>query len=219
MTTPPSLRIPRNLAHIYVSPRRRAQKTLELLQVGCREKAPLGTTARTPRLTNPHLGQSRNHPDIREWDYGSYEGITSAEIRAQRATASLPTWDIWRDGCPDGESPEQVTERVDRLIADIRTKYHAPVIGKAKREAPPGDVLIVAHGHILRAFAMRWWGRRCRMDRRFLLEAGGVGTLSYEHKNLEEPAILLGGAFMVDVVENSARDEKGDVIGEGGGGY
>lgn len=146
--------------------------------------------------------------NIREWDYGSYEGITSAQIRSDRKAAGLPEWDIWRDGCPDGESPEQVTERIDALISDIRSKYHGPVIGKDKKEAGPGDVLIVAHGHILRAFAMRWVGKTLQDGPTFLLEAGGVGTLSYEHKSLEEPAILLGGAFMVDVVENSVEDEK-----------
>jgi broad specificity phosphatase PhoE len=147
-------------------------------------------------------------PDIREWDYGSYEGITSHEIQAQRKKDGLEPWDIWRDGCPDGESPEDVTARLDRLIKDIREKWHSPVIGKPKGEAGPSDVLLVAHGHILRAFAMRWVGKTLRDGPTFLLEAGGVGTLSYEHKSIEEPAILLGGSFMVDVVESAAEDEK-----------
>jgi broad specificity phosphatase PhoE len=102
-------------------------------------------------------------------------------------------------------SPEDVTKRVDRLIAEIREKYHAPVIGKAKDEAGPGDVLIVAHGHILRAFAMRWSNETLSTGPIFLLEAGGVGTLSYEHHNINEPAILLGGAFMVDMIETAAN--------------
>ncbi len=105
-------------------------------------------------------------------------------------------------------SPEQVTYRLDRLIAEIRKKYHAPVIGKPKGQTPPGDVLLVAHGHILRAFAMRWAGKTLQDGPTFLLEAGGVGTLSYEHHNLEEPAILLGGGFMVDAVE------KGEEVGK-----
>ena len=113
--------------------------------------------------------------------------------------------------CKDSQmsrSPEQVTERLDRLIQEIREKFHAPVIGKPRHSAPPGDVLLVAHGHILRAFAMRWAGKTLQDGPTFLLEAGGVGTLSYEHHRLEEPAILLGGGFMVDVVENSAADQK-----------
>lgn len=104
-------------------------------------------------------------------------------------------------------SPEQVTERLDRLISEIRSKFHSPVIGRKDKPLPPGDVLIVAHGHILRAFAMRWAGKTLQDGPIFLLEAGGVGTLSYEHHSLDEPAILLGGSFMVDVVENSAQDE------------
>lgn len=74
-------------------------------------------------------------------------------------------------------SPEDVTNRLDRLIQDIRDRWHKPVIGAAKREAKNGDVLIVAHGHILRAFAMRWAGKTLQDGPTFLLEAGGVGTL------------------------------------------
>ena len=102
-----------------------------------------------------------------------------------------------------GRSPEQVTTRIDRLIKEIREKFHAPVIGKPKGTAAPGDVLLVAHGHILRAFAMRWAGKTLQDGPIFLLEAGGVGTLSYEHHQLDEPAILLGGGFMVDAIEAS----------------
>lgn len=141
--------------------------------------------------------------------------MTSVQIREQREKDGLAAWDIWRDGCPGGESPQQVTERIDRLIDEIRSKYHAPVIGKPKHEpstnctsvTPAGDVLLVAHGHILRAFAMRWVKKTLEDGPTFLLEAGGVGTLSYEHHNLEEPAILLGGGFMVDVVENETKNE------------
>jgi sedoheptulose-bisphosphatase len=146
--------------------------------------------------------------DVREWDYGDYEGLTSKTIREQRLKNGEGSWDIWRDGCPGGESPEQIKTRLDRVIKEIRDKYHAPAIGKPKGEAPPSDVLIVAHGHILRAFAARWVGREVHDNPSLLLEAGGVGTLSYEHHSLDEPAILLGGAFMVDVVENAATDAK-----------
>lgn len=112
----------------------------------------------------------------------------------------------------DYRSPEQVTERLDRLIKDIREKFHAPAIGKKPGSAPASDVLLVAHGHILRAFAMRWAGKTLQDGPIFLLEAGGVGTLSYEHHSLDEPAILLGGGFMVDVVEKEA-DEKERELG------
>ena len=145
--------------------------------------------------------------DIREWDYGDYEGLTSAQIKGQREKAGEKVWDIWRDGCPGGESPADVTKRLDRLIKDIRTRFHDEAIGKPKGEAPISDVLLVAHGHILRAFAMRWIGRELTDGVSLLLEgmritistlvrpllktaAGGVGTMSYEHRSLHEPAIL-----------------------------
>jgi broad specificity phosphatase PhoE len=147
--------------------------------------------------------------DIREWDYGDYEGLTSPEIRKIRAEQGFEgTWDIWRDGCPGGESPQDVTERLDRLIAEIREKYHRAALDDPKGEsAANSNVLIVAHGHILRAFAMRWAGKTLQEGPAFLLEAGGVGTLSYEHHNIDEPAILLGGAFAVELVEKGALSE------------
>ncbi|KAJ1325563.1 sedoheptulose-bisphosphatase [Microdochium nivale] len=203
--------VPAQLAHIYVSPRKRAQRTLELLNLELDEPYPWqlhGDKPEQQRGQGRDPAQSRAcgarvqiTEDIREWDYGDYEGITSAEIRDRREQAGLPrTWDIWADGCPGGESPEDVTQRVDRLIVDIRSRFHAPCIGKPEsgREAHQGDVLIVAHGHILRAFAMRWAKQGLQDGPLFLMEAGGVGTLSYEHKNIDEPAILLGGAFSVN---------------------
>lgn len=116
---------------------------------------------------------------VREWDYGDYEGITSKEIRAQRAAQGIEgRWDIWKDGCPGGESPADITKRLDDLIAEIREKYHAPALDAAgSASAPKGDILIVAHGHILRALAMRWVGAALQDGPTFLLEAGGVGTL------------------------------------------
>lgn len=106
-------------------------------------------------------------------------------------------------------SPAEVTARCDALIEKLRTKYQAHAIGKPKDQVKePYDVLIVAHGHILRAFAGRWIHKDIADNPSLLLEAGGVGTLSYEHKNIEEPAILLGGAFMSDVVENAKHEER-----------
>jgi broad specificity phosphatase PhoE len=196
-----------NLFKSYVSPRHRAQKTLELLNLGCSSKYPWSdshpSSSSEDIRTHATISSTSN---IREWDYGSYEGVTSPEIQTQRSAAGLPPWDIWRDGCPDGESPEDVTARIDELIAEIREKYHKPCLEKG---GEAGDILIVAHGHILRAFAMRWVGETLADGPTFLLEAGGVGTLSYEHKNIKEPAILLGGAFMVDVVESAEKDQGG----------
>lgn len=73
-----------------------------------------------------------------------------------------------------------------------------------------GDILVVGHGHILRAFAMRWVGKTLQEGPTFLMEAGGVGTLSYEHNSLEEPAILLGGAFQVEDPENAIAEARKD---------
>jgi probable phosphoglycerate mutase len=72
----------------------------------------------------------------------------------------------------------------------------------------PYDVLIVAHGHILRAFAGRWVDKNIAENPSLILEAGGVGTLSYEHHRMNEPAILLGGAFMSDVVDSAVQESK-----------
>ena len=224
----------------YVSPRKRAQRTLELLEIGCKEKLPWEERRQHKDEDIRTNAKVQITEDIREWDYGDYEGVTSADIKVQREKEGKGPWDIWRDGCPGGEyvffhshitpqkglwsslkerekadynrSPEDVTRRIDRLIDEIRSKYHTPVIGKPKGSAGPGDVLLVAHGHILRAFAMRWVQKTLRDGPTFLLEAGGVGTLSYEHHSINEPAILLGGSFMVDVVE--ASEAKGEKLGE-----
>jgi sedoheptulose-bisphosphatase len=189
-----------------VSPRSRAQRTLELLDIGCHDpfpwqsaSAPSTTTAHPssdpPRSTDARVSIT---PQIAEWDYGAYEGITSPEIRELRASQGLSEhWDIWRDGCPEGESPEDIIQRVDTLIREIRERYHKPVIGKPTSETQgKGDVMVVGHGHILRAFAIRWIGKPLT-ETAFLMEAGGVGTLSYEHHSIDEPAILLGGGFVV----------------------
>jgi probable phosphoglycerate mutase len=117
-----------------------------------------------------------------------------------------PQWDIWRDGCPGGEGPKEVEERLDRLIDEIKEKWHRDILeGGEEAKKKPSDILIVAHGHILRAFAMRWVRKALCEGPTFLLEAGGVGTLSYEHNNLDEPAILLGGGFVVDALEGKER--------------
>ena len=105
-------------------------------------------------------------------------------------------------------SPQQITDRLDDFIADLRRRFHAHAIGKPKGSVTePYDVLVVAHGHILRAFAGRWVHKNIADNPSLILEAGGVGTLSYEYHKMDEPAILLGGAFMSDVVEN-AQEEK-----------
>jgi len=86
--------VPRKLAHIYVSPRTRAQRTLQLLMDESEEGR---------KLLEKQGGKVQTTEDVREWDYGDYEGITSKDIKKQRAKDGLPVWDIWSDGCPGGE--------------------------------------------------------------------------------------------------------------------
>ncbi|EGP87901.1 unnamed protein product [Zymoseptoria tritici ST99CH_1A5] len=211
---PDRLIVPSNLAHIYVSPRKRAQRTLELLGLGLKEEdCPWERHGGVEEEGQGERGQVKAKVEvterIAEWDYGEYEGVTSKEIQRKRREKGEREWDIWRDGCPGGESPQQITERLDALIKDIRERFHAHAIGKPKGSVKePFDVLIVAHGHILRAFAGRWVGKDIAENPSLILEAGGVGTLSYEHHNLDEPAILLGGAFMSDIVENAEEPGK-----------
>ncbi|KAI4092840.1 MAG: hypothetical protein LQ344_003205 [Seirophora lacunosa] len=158
--------VPSQLAHIYVSPRKRAQRTLELLNLGCRDKLPWQEQQQPGKEHHVRTeAKVQVTDDIREWDYGDYEGLRSATIIEQRNQSGQGPWDIWRDGCPGGEyvglyhtkaksqSSHNITERLDRLIDDIRTRFHEKAIGQP---SPPSDVLLVAHGHILRAFAMRW---------------------------------------------------------------
>ncbi|KAL8964851.1 MAG: hypothetical protein Q9197_006780 [Variospora fuerteventurae] len=161
--------VPSQLAHIYVSPRKRAQRTFELLNLGCKQKLPWQEQSQSAKEQHVRTdAKVQVTDDIREWDYGDYEGLTSATIREQRNQSGEEPWDIWRDGCPSGDDSKG-----------------------------PSDVLLVAHGHILRAFAMRWIKRELTEGVSLLLEAGGVGTLS-----IDEPAILLGGSFTVDVLDN-----------------
>jgi broad specificity phosphatase PhoE len=132
----------RSFAAVLSSPRQRALRTAELA----------GLTV------------TRVDDDLVEWDYGEYEGITSAEIRK-----TDPDWELWRDGCPDGESPGQVQERVDRLLRAVR-----PLLDE-------GDVALVGHGHCLRAVGARWAGLPVAAGGALALDTATLSTLGYEH--------------------------------------
>jgi probable phosphoglycerate mutase len=97
--------------------------------------------------------------DLREWNYGEYEGLTTQQIQVQR-----PSWMIFTDGCPGGESPDQIQARIDRVIKKVR--------------AVEGDVALFAHGHFLRSFGARWLGLRAEEGRFFLLDPATVSVLS-----------------------------------------
>jgi broad specificity phosphatase PhoE len=105
-------------------------------------------------------------PDLAEWDYGKYEGVTTADIWAER-----PDWSLWTDGCPDGETPDAVGARLDRVLARLR-----PLLAD-------GDVGVVGHGHALRVLAARWLGLPVRDGALFTLDSGTVSTLGFEHRD------------------------------------
>jgi broad specificity phosphatase PhoE len=118
------------------------------------------------------------------------EGLLSSQIRAARTERGLDVqrpWNIWVDGCEEGESATEVSSRLDRVIANIK-EIQGPYMHGEKGV----DVVLIAHGHILRAFAKRWIGFELGMRLPLMLEPGAVGVLSYEHHRVDEPAILLG---------------------------
>ncbi|KAK9353894.1 histidine phosphatase superfamily [Lipomyces doorenjongii] len=170
---------PRHLLKVYISPRHRARRTFDLL------------------VGEDKCGTDRVVVDdrVQEWNYGDYEGLLTSQIRTLRKERGLDrdgkVWNIWHDGCENGESPEQITNRLDDIIAEIHD------LQRTHQKSPRKDILVVAHGHILRAFAMRWVKKNINENPALLLEAGAIGVLSYEHNNIDEPAILLGGAFIV----------------------
>ena len=131
---------------VLVSPRQRARETVEIAGLG---------------------KQAIVDPDLAEWNYGQYEGLTSQEIHEK-----APGWLIFRDGCPGGEMPEQVGERSDRVIARAR--------------AATGNVALFAHGHVLRVLVARFLGLPVLAGQHFLLDTGTLCVLDRYH---EVPAI------------------------------
>jgi len=128
-----------DFALVLSSPLQRARETCELAGLGSRMEI---------------------EPDLMEWDYGEYEGITSKQIKR-----TAPNWMVFTDGCPGGETPAQVGARVDRLIHRIR-----PVAGR---------VALFAHGHLLRVFVARWISFPPSAGQHFLLDTSTVGVLGY----------------------------------------
>ncbi|MEU6894069.1 histidine phosphatase family protein [Streptomyces sp. NPDC046557] len=132
--------------------------------------SPLRRAVATAELAG--LSGGVTDPDLHEWDYGGYEGITTAEIRRTR-----PDWSLWTDGVPPGdaehpgENAQQVGVRADRALARV---------DKVLRE-DRGDAVVVAHGHFLRVLTARYLGLAPQDGRLFLLRTGTVGVLSTEH--------------------------------------
>jgi probable phosphoglycerate mutase len=129
--------------------------------------SPLQRATGTGRLAGlGDVAQARD--DLVEWDYGEFEGLTTAEIRESR-----PGWNLWVDGVPNGESVEEVAARADRVISEVR--------------AAGGDVALFAHGHVLRVLAARWLALPPDRGRNFVLQTATISVLGYER---EIPAIL-----------------------------
>jgi broad specificity phosphatase PhoE len=103
--------------------------------------------------------------DLVEWDYGDYEGLTTAEIRQTR-----PDWNLWTQGCPGGETPDQIAARLDRLLDRIRPRL------------ADGDVALVSHGHALRTLGARWIDQPPEIGGRLKLDTATLSILGHEHE-------------------------------------
>jgi probable phosphoglycerate mutase len=138
-------------SHVFTSPLQRASRTCEL--AGFADVAEID-------------------PDLVEWDYGQYEGRLTGDILSER-----PGWELFRDGCPGGESPEDVAARADRFIARVR--------------GTDGDVVAFSSGHIIRMIAARWLSLPPATGRFFYCRPASVGVLAFEHNNVDEPILGL----------------------------
>jgi broad specificity phosphatase PhoE len=137
-------------AKVFASPLQRAMRTCEL--------AGFAPVAQIDR-------------DLVEWDYGQYEGCLTADILRER-----PEWELFRDGCPGGESPQQVAVRADRVVERVR--------------AVADNVLLFSSGHFLRMLAARWTGLDAVHARSLMLGTASLSALGFEHR-LSQPAIQL----------------------------
>jgi len=139
----------RTIAHVFTSPLSRAHRTAELAG----------------------FADATVDPDLQEWDYGGYEGLTTKVIRATK-----PGWLLWRDGVtphPDGEPAESIADvasRADRVISDVE-----PLL-------KDGDVVLVSHGHFLRVFAARWLRQDAHVGALLALDTASLSWLGYEHE-------------------------------------
>lgn len=161
-------------ARVFTSPLQRAATTCELAGYG---------------------GVADIDPDLVEWDYGQYEGRRTAEIRAER-----PGWQLFRDGCPGGESPAQISARADRVVAQVR--------------AVGDNVLLFSSGHFIRVLAARWLGVEPTVNaRHFMLSTASLSALGYENE-ISRPVIRLWNETR-HVEIGSARPAPGPPPGVG----
>jgi probable phosphoglycerate mutase len=141
----------KKFAQVLVSPLQRARRTCDLAGFG---------------------DQCQVDPDLQEWDYGEFEGLKTPEIRARQ-----PNWVLFRDGCPGGETADQVGVRADRVIERVK--------------AVGGDSLLFAHGHLLRILTARWIGLPASAGRLLLCDPTSLGILAHEHDCADEPVVRL----------------------------
>lgn len=127
--------------------------------------SPLQRAAETCRIAG-FADQAEVQGDLVEWDYGAYEGRTTADIRTDH-----PAWDLWRDGAPGGETPQQLSVRIDRVVAELF---------ETCRQG--GDVLVFAHGHSLTALTIRWLGLPIGEGRHLRLGTGAVSLLGWKRE-------------------------------------
>ncbi|KAI0932015.1 hypothetical protein AcW1_000737 [Taiwanofungus camphoratus] len=154
---------PKNICTVYVSPRARAHHTFHLM------------FNHLPALPAHIITE-----EVREWDYGDYEGLLSGEIHEKN-----PKWDIWIHGCPGGESTEEMCLRVDTVIEKVREHHRLwKEEGKGSR-----DIVIIAHGHFNRSLIARWINFPLHLGTHFNVEPAGIAILGYNHNNLNEPAL------------------------------
>ena len=138
-------------ARVLASPRLRARQTCELAGLA---------------------GAAEIEPNLAEWDYGDYEGRRSLDIWKER-----PGWEIFRDGCPGGETPAEASDRADRLLLSLR--------------ATDGNVALFTHGHFGRVLAVRWIGLPVIDGRRFAFDAASIGVLGYDPGHPDAPVVAL----------------------------
>jgi broad specificity phosphatase PhoE len=145
-------------SRVFTSPRLRARRTSELVGL------------------NP---ESEIEPDLAEWDYGAYEGLRTVDIRKDR-----PDWSVFREGCPGGETPAQISDRADRLLARLRLLHR--------------NVALFSHGQFGCVLAARWIGLPAVSGEHFALDAASLSILRYQPSHPTVPVIALWNARPVD---------------------
>ncbi|MFD8480998.1 histidine phosphatase family protein [Kitasatospora sp. NPDC059673] len=143
-------------AAVYTSPLSRARETAELAGFGDR---------------------AVDRPELLEWDYGQYEGRTGADIRA----TDQPGWLIWRDGVPGGEKLSEVAARVDSFLAELNGRHGVPDADTTTMHCADCEVVLFAHGHLLRILTARWLGLAPEHAQRFKLGTASLSVLSWEY--------------------------------------